>query len=828
MAKKSDGRKLVGIAYNSIGAISYRQGDYQKSLEYRKKSLAAFQKIHDEKGIAILLNNIGAAYKQLSLYDSALKYYKKSLVIKKKLGDVGLLSTAYNNLANVLTKMGYFNKALTDYQMSLKFGKQTGTPHQIARPLNNIGILHNKLGQNRAALSYYQASLQIQKKFPDSKMMAITYKNIGNRLWDLNKRENAIQSYQKALLLNKQSGDPRSIAGSLYDLAKVELETSHFSAFSNNMRQAQIITDTLHAPHLFVRKHLLLAKQDSIKGRPFQAIDQLKKAVQQSFKIDSAATINPLIKLAEAFWPYQPDSAIFYGRKSIRIIETLQHQASSIRRFQAGYFKQYAPFYTDAASWILTQTHNIPLAYKLIEMGKSRVLTRELTQKTQFGPASLSEKDRLKQAQKLSELASLRRQLQRAENDKKRRTIENTIRSKQLIYDAFINRLHQQNPRYRFFKKTKPVSLSKIQSLCPPQTAILEYALNRDHLLIFLITADQVTTKTFALSGKSTLKKEVLQFYQAILARETRHDLAKLSKPLYKQLIAPFQPELHTYKNLLIIPSGFLAYLPFNALIHDHHYLISSYDIQYAPSMTGYTLIPKPHSYSFKNLLAVGNSTLYPINLHAPSLAGTALEVKSISQLFPNATILKGKNLNEKHLRQLLEHSHSIVHIATHSIINEKKPSLSGIVVGKRENGNNIKNDGFLRRSEISRLQIPSNLVVLSACKTATGKLINGEGMMGLQQAFFVAGVSTVVVSLWDVYDRATALLMKNFYTELKKNQESWLLHKWHSFLHWIKPSKIVPFSPVAEAMHQAKLKMLHNPEYHNPVFWAPFIVIGR
>jgi CHAT domain-containing protein/Tfp pilus assembly protein PilF len=827
LAKKSADRKLAGIAYNSIGAISYSRGDYQTSLQYRKKSLAAFQKTQDEKGIAILLNNIGAAYKQLSLGDSALKYYKKSLDIKKKLGDVGLLSTAYNNLANVLTAMGYFNKALTKYQMSLKLGKQTGTPYQIARPLNNIGILYNKLGQNREALSYYKASLQIQKKFSDSKMMAITHKNIGNRLWDLNEQEKALESYQKALSLNKRSGDPRSIAGSLYDLAKVELKASHFSAFSSHMQQAHIITDTLRAPHLLVKRHLLLAKRDSIKNLPFQAIDQLRKAVQQSFKIDSAATIHPLIKLAKAFWPDQPDSAIFYGRESIQTIEAMQHRANSIRRFQAGYFKQYAPFYTEVASWILNQTHNIALAYKLVEMGKSRVLTRELAQKAQFGAASLSEKDRLNQAQQLSEIASLRRQVHHAENDKKRQALENTIRSKQLIYDAFINRLHQQNPRYQFFKKTKAVSLSKVQSICPPKTAILEYALNRGHLLIFLITPKQATAKTFALEGKSTLKKEVLQFYRAILARDDRDSLAKLSKPLFSRFVAPFQAKLHLFQNLLVIPSGFLAYLPFDALIHDHQYLISSYNIQYATSMTGYTLIPKPHSYSFKKLLAIGNSALYPKNLHAPSLAGTTLEVESISRLFPNAMILKGKNLNEKRVRKLLKQRHSVVHIASHSIINEKKPSLSGIVVGKRENGNDIKNDGFLRRSEISRLHIPSNLIVLSACKTAKGKLINGEGMMGLQQAFFVAGVSTVIVSLWDVYDRATALLMKNFYTELKKNHKG-RINGWHSFLRWIKQSPTVPFSPATEAMHQAKLKMLHNPEYHDPVFWAPFVVIGR
>jgi CHAT domain-containing protein len=213
--------------------------------------------------------------------------------------------------------------------------------------------------------------------------------------------------------------------------------------------------------------------------------------------------------------------------------------------------------------------------------------------------------------------------------------------------------------------------------------------------------------------------------------------------------------------------------------------------------------------------------------MHAPALAGVDLEMRSINKTFSNASVIKGDNLSEKNVRRLLKNSYSVVHIATHSIINEKKPSLSGIIVGRRKDGNNINNDGFLSRSEINRLNISSNLVVLSACKTATGPVIGGEGMLGLQQAFFMAGVSSVIVSLWNVYDRATARLMKNFYHSLKINHNSWS-ETWDKFLRWIEQSDAAPFGEPAEAMHQAKLKLLHSPAYHDPVFWAPFIVIGR
>jgi CHAT domain-containing protein len=137
------------------------------------------------------------------------------------------------------------------------------------------------------------------------------------------------------------------------------------------------------------------------------------------------------------------------------------------------------------------------------------------------------------------------------------------------------------------------------------------------------------------------------------------------------------------------------------------------------------------------------------------------------------------------------------------------------------------KEDGLLRSSEIFGLNINSEMVVLSACNTGLGKVVKGEGMLGMQRSFFYAGTSTVVVSLWNVYDRSTAFMMNEFYKELLKDQQSeadWA----DSLLRRVGWDTSIPFGRKAEAMRQAKLKMIHHPLFNHPIYWAPFIVVGR
>jgi CHAT domain-containing protein len=145
-----------------------------------------------------------------------------------------------------------------------------------------------------------------------------------------------------------------------------------------------------------------------------------------------------------------------------------------------------------------------------------------------------------------------------------------------------------------------------------------------------------------------------------------------------------------------------------------------------------------------------------------------------------------------------------ILHVATHGLLNSEHPELSGLVLSLVDEHGRPQ-DGFLRMHEIYNLNLPADLIVLSACQTALGKQIRGEGLVGLTRGFMYAGAERVVASLWQVDDLATAELMKRFYRAMLKEGKQ-----------------------ASEALRLAQLEMLKQNRWSAPYFWAAFTIQGE
>jgi CHAT domain-containing protein len=147
---------------------------------------------------------------------------------------------------------------------------------------------------------------------------------------------------------------------------------------------------------------------------------------------------------------------------------------------------------------------------------------------------------------------------------------------------------------------------------------------------------------------------------------------------------------------------------------------------------------------------------------------------------------------------------YQIVHFATHGILNSKNPELSGVVLSLVDEKGTPEN-GFLRLHDIFNLNLPTELVVLSACETGLGQEVKGEGLIGLTRGFMYAGTPRVLVSLWSVNDEATSELMSRFYKKMLQE-------------------KLQP----AAALRAAQIEMLQNPQWKQPYYWAAFTLQGE
>jgi CHAT domain-containing protein len=181
-------------------------------------------------------------------------------------------------------------------------------------------------------------------------------------------------------------------------------------------------------------------------------------------------------------------------------------------------------------------------------------------------------------------------------------------------------------------------------------------------------------------------------------------------------------------------------------------------------------------------------------------------EAEAIATLIPKAKLLKatGFDANRATATSGELSRYRIVHFATHGLLNSEYPELSGLVLSLVDR-NGAAQDGFLRMHEIYNLQLPADLIVLSACQTALGKEIRGEGLIGLTRGFMYAGAERVVASLWQVDDLATAELMKRFYRGMLKDG--------------MRP---------AAALRAAQIEMMKHNRWAGPYFWAAFVIQGE
>jgi CHAT domain-containing protein len=737
--------------------------------------------------------------------------------------------------------LGNYDQALVAYQKSLEYVNKSGTPRDKAILLNNIGTLYTQIGNPARGLQYYEESLAIRKEISHPRQLTTLYSNIANREFALGDIQQAADSYETVLSIREAQGNLREVAETLIDLAKVEHKRENTGNALDYTERAFAIADSVKDYSLLRDASRWLGIINRDKGNSGQALSHFRKSLAYSRSLSKSSQIGPLITLAGALDKHESDSALVYGSEAIALIEKGRSSTGSNSAIKADYFKQYSDFYIDMASWLLKYRENIEEAYALVEQAKARTLADELVQASQRIDETLPDSVRIERNRKLSKIDELYSKLRTIENNAERNKLENEIRKRELDYAAFQNELHQKHPDYKKLEYQEPISLERAQSTNESETAILEYAVNENRLLAFFITDSRHLVKQYSLNelslkGETGLKQLVQEFKDAILAHADREELDLRSAPLYQLLIEPFEDMLVNYEKLIIVPDGAMAYLPFEAIRNNNRYLTEQFDIKYAPSVTSLTLLKNPVIEQEKQLLAVAGSEVMNIDSETgrrvssySALPSTLIEVDSIASHFNSVTMLKEEQVTEHALKQHLNNRYKYIHLATHGYIDEDQPAQSGLrLTGNRVMDVSSKEDGLLKSSEIYRLNLNSDMVVLSACNTGLGKVVKGEGMLGLQRSFFYAGTSTVVVSLWNVYDRSTASLMNEFYKSILNKQHRSKKSWWDNLARKVGWDDSIPFGEKAAAMRTAKLKMINHPVYSHPVYWAPFIVVGR
>ena len=817
LATLGENDPAVGSTYNRIANVYSEKNDLDQALAFREKALAIYIAAYGERSAeaASYYNNIGNDYLSRGDYDQALFFHKKSLEMKQAFQGKRhqVVAWSYDNLGQVYYKKSDYERARECYENALSIWRETTGAENLFPTMSydHLVELNRSTGDYAQALAFSKKSLSIKQRIlgEHHPSLAETYNLMGLVYHGQGDYATALDCYQSALRANVPAfTDSNPSVNPL--LAGILGEPQLLESLSGKARTLA----TRYAQKTKALRDLEMA------AATYQHASQLIDQMRHGYKAEG--------------------SKLFLAEKATDIYD-------------------HAILTTLRLHQITQKEEHKTAAFLLAEKSKAGVMLEALSEaeaKRFAGiPDSLLEKEKqLRLDLAFYDNSLTEEQLKRADADSaKIAQWQDKVFGLKQVYDVLLQRFEKEYPDYYNLKyQIKTVSVPEVQQqLLDDRTALVEYFTGEDSIFIFAITKNDFTIETSAKDSLFALQIEQLR--QGIIKQEFA-PYTQAAFRLYKTLLAPMAIMLDG-KNLIIVPDGTLSAIPFETLLTRQveakgnlqgylnlPYLVNERAISYAYSAT---LLHQEQNRrpreARRDYLAF--APLFPEGLPAGTrgadfikenfahdssqttpatatrlrsfLPATRTEVTGIFDRFENSyglferwfgnksRVYLEREAKEEKLKLADLSSYRFLHFATHGLINEKHPKLSGLILTQEDTTS--KEDGILHLGEIYNLHLNADLVVLSACETGLGQIAQGEGIIGLTRGFLYAGASNVLVSLWQVSDMTTSDLMVDFYDKLLAGMSK------------------------AEALAEAKRQMIRrDPGYAKPYYWAPFILIGR
>lgn len=784
---------------------------------------------------------------RMSKYDESLVQSKRLLQLANLLDDFEASAYAEMMIGNYYFIRGDYSKALSSLHNALRTGKEIGDNRRQATCLNTIAAVYALSANFSKAQQYFNESLLLAQKTGSRISEVHALGNIANVYKDQGEQEQALVYYQRALRGSQQNNFKYEESLNLSNMAEIyQQQEDYDKAVEYQKRALYIATDIdERAQEAFVLRNLGTLNQDL--GNASEAIAYLHQALVIGLETQDVQIIWESEAGLGSCYEKQGNNelAIIHYRKAIALYDSVRSNLN-IEPLQNSFLDDKYEAYPSIVQ-LLARKGELKEAFAYAEKYKAKNLLDVLSQGRNLFNALLSDTLSLQlqiiTAQYEEAHLKLSSELSRVDKDTdKVLGLDKLITELQLKRLALVEHLEVKHGPYYRLASPITLELDEIQNrILKDKQALLEYVLGPDKLTLFVVTSDTVGYSEIPLNRKRI--RAILTRLSPLFGLQQRRqilnaELADFSIPpayqLYELLIEPILPLLEQTEELILVPDDLLFYLPFEMIVYDTtgveteydfgnaKFLLEKFDISYVSSASllepGLQKPRKPN----KGLLAVGNpdfgsqpaepeprqllASKEPLSIGTVpdqplvSLPDSETEVKTIGNVLRGLSnnILTGNRATEENFK-INAPDYRILHLATHFLTNDTQPLYSKIALA--QNGD-AEEDGFLQTYEVFNMNLNADLVVLSACNTALGKLRKGEGVVGMSRAFQFAGVPSLVVSLWNVDDKATAIIMRDFYKYMKAG-----FNKKH-------------------ALRRAKVDYL-KASGAGPYYWAPFILIG-
>ena len=800
-----------GNTYSSVAKINDDRGRWQTALDNYDKALELYARgeAAAERGKAAIRNlrastlyNHGFTYAALGDYSKAFELLEQSLALRDDPRGKGI----------TLMMIGYVHALAGDPQKALEFclqalplQEEAGDPRK-SQTLTVMGVAHAALGEHKKALEFYNQALLIQQneKTRAPQAEAITQGWRGESLAALGVHEEALASYARArelwLAYNELNGAALALAG----MARVERDRNNLAAALRYVEdalaaieplRANVTSQNLRASYFAAKVgyyELYIDLSMRLRDRGNHAA--LTAAAFEASERARARSLLDMLSLARVEAGLQPEPPLAALVDKYRSLQKALHSKKMERR--------RTPKEKEG-------TEGVALGLEISKLSSERdhVEAQIRSQFPRFAALMYPQPLTAGEVQQLLDEDTLLLEFILGEE-------------RSYLWALTPTELHGH-----------PL---------PPRSEIEGTA----RRLVELLRAGQPLPTDTAVRRKSRMVQAEAEYWRRAAA-------------FSRTLLGPVAPLLKK-KRLLIVTDGQLRYLPFAALPSPgpaaasgstlgetplNTLLVRDHEIVNLPSASVLSVLRQtarrdPASKSVAvfadpvfekddpriQLANHGNAPTAAERRDAlkrairdvaegddasklPRLPATGQEARDIVSVAPPGSSMEatGFKANRENATSAQLSRYRVVHFATHGILNEKNPELSGIVLSLYDEQGRFREEGFLRLSDIYGLSLPVDLVVLSACRTGLGKEVKGEGLIGLTRGFMYAGASRVIASLWKIDDEATAELMKRFYQKMLRDG----------------------MTPAA-ALREAQASMLEQRRWSNPYYWSGFILQGE
>lgn len=796
----------LGLVYDTSAEAEAARANYTQALElFRGNQVSlkdASQRRNSRRGEADVLDNLGMAHAFMGDAQQGLEYFLQAHVIREELGEPRALAVTLSNVGYAYTLLGNNAEAVRHLEHALPLSEQAHDLRFEAYTLVRLGMVYVSSGEPRKALEAYERALAIQSEpeFQDRRGQAITLDKIGEALALSGQVTEAIGKYERALGLWKAVGDRQGQALSLYGVARVELGRNNLANARDRIEEAIDIVESLRykVSGRQLRMTYFAAKQDfyaldiDARTRLYELTHSAADVEAALWASERARARNLIDLLSEARANPRkgipPGKAEASRRREDKISELTQ---TFFRLRSVGENEEAAVVEQKLAAYISEQDEpQTPAKNAGAKAERVRPLTsREIQQ--------LLDPDTLLLQYSIGEERSHLWAVTRTDIEHHflagRAELEKTAEQLRQALTAYEPRRPGESAE-QYLKRWRDAPDLYRRSALELSRLILGCVSSRLGNKRLVIVAD---------GALQYIPFEALPLPEAAVSGRPTSSLPE-PPVLLSQNEVVYQPSAST----LALLRGVRPRNVFKTVAVFADPVFDSRDGRVRPPAGGRAAAPPsppPDEKLSRSLRDIGD--LGDGDFTLPKLEYSLREANAITAVAPKGSWMKAVGFKASRATALspLLKQFSIVHFATHGILNDKHPELSGIVLSM-VNERGEPEDGYLTLHDIYNLDLPVDLVVLSACRTGIGKQVRGEGLLGLTRGFMYAGAPRVVASLWRMDDEASAEFMRRFY------------------LHMLGKNKM----SASAALRKAKLDMIEAAgEWSAPYYWAGFVLQG-